>query len=287
MLKSRKGEWLFFFIPSILALGVVILYPLIYMIVMSSYSYSLFDLEPTFVGLRNYVNALSQDEFIHSFLVTTYYIVIAIPLEIIIGFIIALLFYQNLKGFKILRTLIVAPLMTMAVITALSWRYIYHSDYGLIKYLASFIGLTPPMWFSHPVTAIISLAILDIWQVTPFAILVFLAGLQSIPQSLFEVASIDGASYLSTVRYVVIPLLKPIFLLILLLRVIDGYKLFDYVFMLTGGGPGNSTESIAYFTYRWAFENVEIGYGSTLGVLALVLSLSVGIFLIRQVVKSA
>lgn len=285
MLKSRKGNWILFYSPSIIALGLIILYPLIYMIQMSFNSYNLFDLEPEFVGLQNYVKALTEGDFLHSFFVTTYYVIIAIPLEILIGFIIALLFYQNLKGFKILRSLIVTPLMIMSVIAALSWRYIFNNDYGLIKYITSLVGLNPPMWFAHPFTALMSLAILDIWQNTPFSILVFFAGLQSFPESQLESAAIDGSSYLSTIRYIVVPALKPIFLLVFLLRVVDGYKLFDYVFMLTGGGPGKSTVSIAYFTYMWAFNNLEIGFGNTLAALTIVISLLIAIPLIKRTIK--
>lgn len=285
MLKSRKGNWILFYSPSIIALGLIILYPLIYMIQMSFNSYNLFDLEPEFVGLQNYVKALTEGDFLHSFFVTTYYVIIAIPLEILIGFIIALLFYQNLKGFKILRSLIVTPLMIMSVIAALSWRYIFNNDYGLIKYITSLVGLNPPMWFAHPFTALMSLAILDIWQNTPFSILVFFAGLQSFPESQLESAAIDGSSYLSTIWYIVVPALKPIFLLVFLLRVVDGYKLFDYVFMLTGGGPGKSTVSIAYFTYMWAFNNLEIGFGNTLAALTIVISLLIAIPLIKRTIK--
>jgi len=281
-----KG-WILFYSPAILVLALVVFYPLVYMFYMSLHSYSLYDPKPVFVGLKNYASALlSKSGFMHAFVVTTLYIIISLPFEIGIGFIIAILLFQNLKGFNVLRSLLVMPLMTMSVVTGLSWRYIFNSNFGLLKYLASLVGIeNMPVWFANPTTALIAIAIVNIWQNTPFSALVLLAGLQAFPQSLVDAAAIDGASYLSIIIHLMIPWLKNIFWLIIALRVLDGYKLYDYVYMLTGGGPGNSTQSIAYYTYQWTFTNLQIGYGNALATLALVLSLLVGIFVIREALK--
>jgi len=285
--RSKERTWFFFALPTIVTLGAIVIYPLIYVVFMSFHSYNFVqDVQPVFNGLQNYINVLTRGRFTNALLFTGRYIGLAVSAQIVIGFGIALLLYQDLRGFRVLRALLLLPLMLTPVVTGLIWTFMYNNEYGLVRYLGGLIGIKKmPIWFNSPLTALTAIVVVDCWQFIPFAALILLAGLQSVPVSLIESAQLDGASYRHVVFHVIIPWLKGVFLVICLVRVVGIYKVFAYVWELTKGGPGRATETPSYTVYICAFWELEIGYASTLAVLTLVVGLTIGGFLIKQLVR--
>ena len=176
---------------------------------------------------------------------------------------------QNLKGTSLFRTALLTPMMITPVIVGLTWRFLYNPSFGFLNYLLNRIGLNSQEWLTNPKLVFSSILIVDVWQWTPLLILMLLAGLQSLPDTLYESAEIDGASGLSMLRYVTIPLLKPIIVLGLLLRTMDAIRVFDTVFMMTRGGPGTQTELASIYLYLKGLKNFHMGEASAVAILVL------------------
>jgi len=155
------------------------------------------------------------------------------------------------------------------IVVAIGWRLLYDTSYGVINGALAAIGVSAVPWLSSPKLALISLVLVDVWQWTPFVFLILLAGLAALPEEPYEAARIDGAGPWRQFRDITLPLLKPAILVALLLRTMDSLRLFDNVYILTRGGPGNSTETLSYFIYRTAFENFDLGYASAISFVVL------------------
>jgi multiple sugar transport system permease protein len=166
------------------------------------------------------------------------------------------------------------------------WRFLLHPDLGIVDYLLSQIGLGRPVWLGDPKLALISVMAVDIWRSTPFMFLVFLAGMQSLPAELFEAAAVDGASAWQRFRSLTLPLLRPLILVALVIRGMDALREFDTLFIMTGGGPGNATETIALATYRYSFRNYDMGLGSAVSYIIFAVVFVLSLFFVRQLQRS-
>jgi len=287
--RMRERVLLVFLIPTLIILGVFIAYPAVFAFRQSLFSWNIGMPQRgcPFIGLGNYQNILSDPQALNSFRVTFYFIVLAVPFEFLIGFGIALLLNKELKGVKIFRSILVIPLMITPVVAGFAWLSLYNKDFGLINYLLESIGIRGPVWLANSKLVMPALALVDVWQWTPFVILVVLAGLHGIPSELLEAAQIDGASFRHSLRYIIVPLLKPTLLIIILFRVTDCLKLFDIVYVLTQGGPSNNTDVISFYTYRQAFRSLEMGYASAVSILVLFLSIGISIFALLQIRRTS
>jgi len=269
-------------IPATVYLLSFTVYPLLYAISTSTKSLNLaLPWKTQMIGLRNYIEAI-KDTYLHeSIKVSALYVAGAVALEFVIGMGIALLLKRPLKGMSFFRVALLVPMIVPPVVVGLTWRLMYHPELGLINTFLAKIGLSTPAWLSEPSTALFSVMLVDVWEWTPFIFMVLLAGLTGLPKEVFEAAKIDGASSWQIFVRVTLPLLEPLILIVLIFRTLDVIKTFDTIFILTGGGPGLSTEVLSLYIYRIGFRFFRMGYASTLSLLLLVISIIIINILIK------
>jgi len=240
---------------------------------------------PEFVGLANFVT-LSGDSRFWGAIETTFLLVLAgLSIELCLGLMIALFLNKEFRGIKLLRGIMLTPMMLPAVTIGMTFTMLLNYYRGPANYFLSIVGLGSVQWLSRYPNALYSIILVNAWQWTPFTVAVLLAGLQSLPVEPQEAARVDGASSLQILRKVTLPMLFPVILAVLLLRSIDAFKLFDVVFVLTGGGPATSTETATLYTYLLGWTFFRFGYASAASfVLLFILSITLLIFI--RVVRS-
>lgn len=236
-----------------------------------------------FVGLEQYSLMFASEQFWITFRNTLVMVVGAVGSQLVLGFFLALLLDRELPGIGIIRTILLLPLMVTPVVAALVWSLMLNPSTGVVNYLLMLGGWeNPPVWLGSGPLAMLSIILVDAWQWTPFVMLLLLAGLQGIPKEFYEAADLDGATFMERVRYIILPVLKPLIGVVLLLRVMDAFKIFDKIYILTAGGPGSATETVAFHAYRQGFGFFRMGYASAISMILLVVVLIVSIVLIRQ-----
>jgi multiple sugar transport system permease protein len=258
-------------VPSLLVLGVVLFYPLGYAIYLSLFDYYLPNPERQFIGLGNYVELLSEPRFWHSMLTTGIIAGSAVASEFILGFALALALFRLTRGAKALAVLNFLPHIITPVVGALLLRWIFVSRWGLLDATLASLGIFPPDWLGDPLMAKLTVIAADAWKFTPFMMLVLYAGLQSMDRNLLEAGVIDGASGWNLIWHIILPTLRPLILFVLAIRLMDAFRFFDSIYVLTGGGPGTATETITMYTYQLGFRMLEIGKASALGIITLVM----------------
>ncbi len=219
-----------------------------------------------FVGLANYLRLIEDDRFWSACRVTLYFTGIAVAAELALGLGIALLLDRIGTRSSWLQAIVVIPWAVPTVVSARMWDWLYQPDHGLINYLLLGAGLLrdPINWVGDPVWAIHAAIAMDVWKATPFVALLLLAGLKAIPPDLYRAARADGAGAWAIFRHITLPLLSPTILIALVFRSLDAFRVFDAIYVLTGGGPGNSTETLSIYAYKTLFQTLQFGYGSAL-----------------------
>ncbi|WP_128894836.1 carbohydrate ABC transporter permease [Longirhabdus pacifica] len=219
---------------------------------------------PNFIGLQGYKQALSDTRLFQSMGITLIFTSISVFFELILGIILALILNQSLKGRGIIRTTSLIPWAIPTAVAALLWMYLYNGNSGIVANLFATVGLieSPQDLLSTGTGAIFATILADVWKTTPYMALLLLAGLQTIPKSLYEASDIDGANKLQAFFNITLPLLKPSILVALLFRTLDAFRVFDLVYVLTGGGPGGATETVSVYAYKVMFSQTNFGYGS-------------------------
>lgn len=233
-------------------------------------------IESNFIGLDNFKNILSDPRVLYTLIITSIFTVISVFCELILGLALALIMNKAMKGRGMIRTISLIPWAIPTSVAALMWSYLYNGSSGVIANLVSSIGLIGEptdllLTASGSLGAIIAA---DIWKTTPYMALLLLAGLQVIPNTLYESSSLDGANKFMQFRHITLPLLKPSILVALLFRTLDAFRVFDLIYVLTGGGPGGTTESISIYAYKVMFAQTRFGYGSAM---ILVMAMAVGL----------
>lgn len=258
--------------PIVLVLAALTLYPFAANVF---YSFQAKDLTQPFnagfVGLNNYAAVLTRGSFLHSLGLTATFVVSSLLIELALGFLIALALWRPIVGSRIFTTILILPFGLTPVALALAWRLLFNPAGGGINLLLNAFGLPSLDWTASPGLALPSLIIVDVWQWTPFVILILLAGLIALPREPFEAASVEGAGYWQSIFYVALPMLRPLLLVVILFRGIDLFRTFDTFWVITGGGPGDATESLNMLLYRLAFQNLNFGQASALALALLVL----------------
>src|SRR5579872_2072852 len=227
--------------PALLVMIAIFVYPLAYSFVMSFFQWDLSASSSTFLGLANYADTLTSPTFDQSLRNQIIFSVVSLATEVVAGMSIALLINSKLRGLRIARTLLLIPPMIAPAVVGLNFRWLFNTQYGLFDALLRTAGLPPIPWLSDPNWALVSVIIADVWQNTPLLVLLFLAGLQSVPLEPLEAAAVDGASAWRTFWEIVLPLLRPVIFVALMLRIIDTFRTFDVVWLMTQGGPGGAT----------------------------------------------
>lgn len=235
-------------------------YPLIFAIWTSLHRYSLFaPSRAAFIGLGNYATLLSGRQFLGSLGRTLIFAGGSLVLQIGFGFLLALLLRHDRPGFAVLRVLLVIPVLLTPVVVGLMWFYMYDPNIGVINYVASLVGLPGRPWLSDTRTAMIAVMAANVWEWAPFAFLVFVAAIKSIPGEILEAATLDGAGTIGMTRHVLVPLLRPTFIVVGLLLAIDDLKAFDLIFVMTNGGPGVSTFTLPIMIWNEGFASYQMG----------------------------
>ncbi|MGB9808432.1 MAG: carbohydrate ABC transporter permease [Caldanaerobacter sp.] len=286
MRKAEKSIY-WFLLPSILLLLTFTFYPTIYEIATSFFKIDYIKNITKFVGPNNYLQGVSDPLFIVAVKNTFYFVILAVFFETFLGLTLAL-FFSSLKSRyeKLLRGIVLIPMLLPPITVALTWKMMYDYNYGVINFFIKLFGGKAIEWLNLPKIALFSIILTDIWQWSPFAFLVIFAYLQALPQDIYESADVDGANYLQKLRYITLPLIKPAIFLTALLRTIDTFRVFDKVYVMTGGGPGNSTETISFYIYRNAFRYFQIGYSSSIAIIMVVIVLLFSMPYIRNLMKS-
>lgn len=228
----------------------------------------------SFVGIQNYANGLGNPLLLDALRATGIYAAIVLPSETLLGLALALLVHRTVRSPALRATiyvLAIVPIVIPQVAVGVVFRLIYASDYGILNVILEGLGVKEQInWLSIPSLAMLSVASVDIWQWTPFVYLVLFAGLQTVPQESVEAAQVDGASSWAQFRHIELPYIRPLLLLVLFFRIADVIRVFDHVFVLTGGGPGATTEFISLYLYRIAFKFSNLGEASALAVIVMV-----------------
>jgi|LSQX01.2.fsa_nt_gb multiple sugar transport system permease protein len=285
----RKAERLtyLFVIPAVVVFALLTVYPLIYAIVTGFYKIDFIKAKTMFYGFQNYAEILTDDTFWVAVKNTLLFVVLAVVFETLLGTVFALFFNSGFRFMKLYRTIVLVPMLLPPITVALTWKMMYDYNFGIFNFLLKTIGLSPVEWLSSTDWALLSVVLTDIWQWTPFVFLVILASLQSIPLEIYESAQVEGASYVQSLRYITLPLLRPALALVLLLRTIDTFRVFDKMYVLTGGGPGNATETITYYIYRYGFRYFQTGYAAAASIIMVIMVLIFSIPYIKQVIGTA
>ncbi len=291
-MKSKgkmQGKALFYWsilLPALIVMLWLTLYPMITVFLTSFQNYNYISGRRSWIGLGNYKNILADQVFLTSFKNTIVYCFSTTFLEVLLGTVLALVFYGNFRGKSVFTILLILPMMLSTMVVSSVWKTLFHYDIGLLNTILSRIGLVRVGWLIDPHIALWSIVLVDVWQWTPFAFIVMQAGLLSIPQEVFEASVVDGASYQQRLLRITLPILKDQILLLCLLRTIDTFKVFAKVFALTGGGPGNATETTSLFVYREAFQYFNLGRSSAASMITLAAVVLMSIFYLRKMLNS-
>jgi multiple sugar transport system permease protein/sn-glycerol 3-phosphate transport system permease protein len=269
-----------FLAPSLLGVILFLVIPIILVIFLSLVQWNL--LTPMkWVGLSNYVNIFKYDGFGHSLAVTAYYVILNIPIQTAFALGMAMLLRRKMAGSGLIRVIAVLPFLATPVAMGVVWNWIFNPSTGLVNQFLGHLGITGPAWLSNEATAMPVIAFANIWQYAGYNMLFFLAGLGAIPLTMYEAASIDGASKWEQFRRVTLPLLRPTMLFVLVTGVIGSFQVFDTVYVMTAGGPGNATQVASLNIYNTAFAGFRIGEASAMSVVLFLVILAITIVQFR------
>ena len=271
--------------PALATILLIALFPLLWTVWESVHLHDLRMpwLGRPFIGADNYIEAFRDARFWGALGHTLLFTVATVTLELGVGCVLALAMNRAFRGRALVRAAVLVPWAIPTVVSALLWRFIFEGQAGIANTLLVEAGIVrqPPVWFIHPGLAWVPVVLADVWKTTPFVALLLLAGLQNIDASLYEAARIDGASAWRQFRHITLPLLKPALLVALIFRTRDAFRVFDLVYVMTGGGPGTATEPIALYTFTSLLQNLRFGYGSALSVIVFLVTFLLAIGYIR------
>jgi ABC-type sugar transport system permease subunit len=272
-------------LPAVGTILLIALFPLVWTVWESLHLHDLRMpwLGRPFIGLDNYIEALGDERFREALVHTLAFTVASVTLELTLGCVLALAMNRTFRGRGLVRAAILVPWAIPTVVAALIWRFMFDGDSGIVNAALAWLGVDPPVWFVDRLAAWVPVVLGDVWKETPFVALLLLAGLQGIDASLYEAARIDGASAWRQFRHITLPLLKPALLVALIFRTRDAFRVFDLVYVMTGGGPGTATEPIALYTFTSLLQNLRFGYGSALSVLVFLVAFLLALGYIRVV----
>jgi ABC-type sugar transport system permease subunit len=236
-----------------------------------------------FIGLANYAEAIADERFRVAAAHTALFVIVSVTLEVVGGLVLALVMRHATRGRAPLRVLILLPWAIPTAASALVWRFLFDSQAGLVNevLIAAHAMNSPRVWLVDPSLAWVPIVAADVWKTTPFVALLLLAGLESIDQSLYDAARIDGASAWRELVEITLPLLKPAIVVAVAFRALDAFRVFDLIYVLTGGGPGTATESVSLYTFSALLQKLRFGYASALSVTVFAATFGLGVIYIR------
>lgn len=277
-LGTERAQGLLMVGPAVAVLLAVALFPILAAIWLSLHRAILLFGERAFVGLENYGLLLRDTRFHAALLRTLYFAFVAVGLELLLALPIALLLHRAFPGRGAVRTAVLIPWAIPTVVSARMWAWLFNPDHGLVRRLLPAVEVN---WLGTPGWALHAAIVVDVWKTTPFVALLLLAGLQGIPEDVYRAARVDGANRWTTFTRITLPLLAPAILLALLFRTLDALRVFDAIWVLTEGGPANTTETLSVYAYKTLLRAGNFGYGSTLSVVTFLVVMAVGLLYLR------
>lgn len=280
----NKNKYLLFSAPSLLIMAVIMIFPVCYAIY-----YSFFNMKlggtAQFVGLKNYLDIITDHEFLEALRFSLIYTVVTVACQVVFGMLIALLMDNISKGRKLISVLIYLPYFISASVSGIIFRWLFISNWGLVAQFLTQLGIASPSWFDSPVLSQIIVMAAEIWQNTPFAVIIFFAGLQSVSQEQMEAATLDGANAFQRFWHVKVPQLRHLLILVLAMRIMDAFRIYDRIATMTKGGPGTATQSVSLYAYKLAFTKLRVGKGCAAGVLILI-AMAIPVFILLKKMRS-
>ena len=289
--RHTREKWLSvaFLAPALIFLILTNVYPLLYSLRLSFYSWNMMVplSTPKFVGLENYTDLPADPVFMISVQRTLVFVASAVAIEFVLGMALALLATSRIRAMGVIRTVLLVPLMMTPVVAGVLWRTIYHPQYGVTNWLIGLLGIPPQTWLGNPDQALAAVIAVEVWQQLPVVIFVLAAGIQSLPTDLYKAAEVDGSSRWQTFRYITLPLLKPVIIVILMLRIMDAFKIFDIIYMLTYGGPGRQTEVMSMLIYKQGLKYFQVGEAAAMSWVFLLAIFLISLYFIRQLLRES
>lgn len=281
---TERNLRILFPLPAIVFIGLLMVFPILYTLYLSFTNWNLTSgMEPSFVGLTSYLRVFSEPRFLHALGRTFTFTVFAVATEVVLGVAIALILNRAFVGKSVAKLLLLLPLVATPIAVGIVFNLFYDPTIGLLNFALNALGLPQGLWISSENTVIASLVMVDVWQWTPMITLIVLAGLAGLSEEPVEAARVDGASEWQILRYVTIPMVMPVILMAMILRLIDALKTFDIIFAMTGGGPGYASETLNIMGFKYSFEYFRMGQSSVIlvALFIVVLLCSLGIMKLR------
>ncbi|UOF91641.1 sugar ABC transporter permease [Fodinisporobacter ferrooxydans] len=267
-LQKNLLGWLFV-LPTFGFLSVFVIASICYVLYLSFFQWNLISPHPTFVGLKNYIDMVKDRDFQKAVIRTFFYMLGTTGITLPLALIFALLLNKPVRGIALLRGMIFVPYVIPAVSAAIAWGWLLEPHFGLVNYVLHLFGFSGYTWLSHPKSALISLIFIYVWQFSGYFTMLFLSGLQSIPESLYEAVKVDGGSWWAQFRHVTCPMLSPTLFFTVTMSIIFSVQSFDQIFVLTNGGPADSTTTIVFYLFKQGFQFFHIGNAAAISILML------------------
>jgi len=281
--KFFKSPAFLFLLPMLIYILIWRIFPLVYTVFLSTQSWNImYQKEASFYGLRNYLELAVDPRFHHALFISFFFMFVATVIEVVLGTILAVVMDEVLRGRGILRGIILLPMFLNPVAVGTIWKILYEPSLGPLNYFVQLLGGEKVNWLGSSSTALWAILVADIWQWSPFIFLLVLSALQGIPKSLVEAAKIDGAGEFMIFRKITLPMIMGTIFIAALLRAMDAFRVFPKIYIMTGGGPGQSTESASILVLKTAFRYFEVGYGASMTIVMLVLLMIVYGFYFNQ-----
>jgi multiple sugar transport system permease protein len=283
VLFEMRQEWsaYAFLSPMFILMGIFTLFAVGFSLYLSFHQWDILNPAKPYVGLQNYRELKNDAYFRQAVKNTAYFTLGTVPLSVVLGLLIALLLNRQIRGRALFRTLFYLPVVTPLIVSGLIWKWVLDGDFGLLNYYLGKIGISPQLWLSNPSLAMPSVIMVSVWATVGFTMLVYLAGLQAIPQEYYEAAAVDGAGGWKQFRHITLPLLAPSTFFVTVYLIISSFQVFDQIFVMTNGGPLRATTTVVYYIWQAGFQQFTMGYASAMayGLFAIIF-----VFTIIQVV---
>jgi len=281
MKLNRTSTPYFFLFPALLILAVVSFWPVLQAIYLSFTDYDIIG-APNFIGLKNYEQLWRDQLFWKVLFNTLIYMVVVVPALVILPLFLAILINQKIRGIQFFRAAYYVPVIVSVVVAGIAWKWIY-AENGLLNYFTSIFTSVKIPWLTNSSTAIFAIIAVTIWKGLGYYMVIYLAGLQTIPQDLYEAAAIDGSDGWRKHLDITIPMLKPYIVLVTVISAIAAMKVFEEVYVMSRGGPANSTKTVVYYLYEKGFSSLEMGYASAIGVVLFLVVFLLSVISVRSV----
>lgn len=281
----QKMKLYFFIAPALIIFLIFSIYPIFNMIQLSFYEWDLIAPEKVFVGFQNFIQLFQDTKFLQTLTNTIVYMVCTVGFSLIFSVALALFLKKDTRMNRILQSLVFSPYIVSLASISMLWMWLMNNDFGLLNYLLSFFHIDPQNWLGDANLALPSLILISVWKSLGYNTLIIVASLQSIPKHLYEAAALDKAGRIATLKKITLPMISPTVFFITIVNVINSFKVFETIQIMTQGGPMNSTNTLVYSIYEYGFQFYKIGYASAIGVVLMIFVAIMTIFYFKALSK--